>query len=94
MQYDELQQQAMGLNATELDAARQTIRPGKDQDAIQRLQTAYGKRFDSQIITQIREDVGELLNEATEVVSVRKHLQQPVEQQDERHYKKPHIQER
>lgn len=60
MQYTELQQQAVDMDAMELDTTRHTIRPNKDHKMPHRLQTAYGKKFDPRTLAWSRkdEDVG------------------------------------
>lgn len=75
-QYADLRQQAAGMDAAKLDAARQAIRPGKNQEAAERLQAAYGPQYDSQTMAQSRKDVAAMLGEDAEPVSVRQRLQQ------------------
>ena len=81
-QYTELQQQAVDMDAMELDAARHAIRSDKEYEVLQRLQATYGKKFDSGMLTQSRMDVAEMLGETAEPVSIREKLQQSVEQTD------------
>lgn len=92
-QYSELQQQTKDIDSIELDTARQAIRPNRERETVQQLQTAYGKRFDSDMLAQSRKDVAKMLDEATEPVSVRKNLQQLYEYQDRQHHAKKHDQE-
>ena len=93
-QYAELQQQAADVDATELDAARHAIRPDQELEAAQRLQAAYGKKFDSGTLAQSQKDVAEMLDESTEPVSIRQTLQQLQGQQHRKSHKKEHSQER
>ena len=75
-QYSELQQQAADMDSTELEAARQAIRPGKESEMVQRLQTTYQKRFDFRLLTKSQKDVADLLGEIVEPVSIQQKLQQ------------------
>ena len=73
-QYTELQQQAAGMDAMELNASRHAIRPGKEWETAQRLQAAHGKKFDSTMLTQSRKDIAEMLDEPAEPVSIHQKL--------------------
>ena len=70
-QYTELQQETIAMDSTDLDTARQAIRPAKECETIQRLQTTYGKKFDSRTLAQSQMDVAEMLDETAESVSIR-----------------------
>ena len=91
-QYAELQQQTADMDATELNSARQPIRPDKEREVIQQLQDTYGKRFDSGTLAQSRKDIDKMLDETVEPASIHKKLQQAIDQRDNRHHKK--LQER
>ena len=93
-QYTELQQQAADMDVMELDTARHAIRPNKERETAQRLQAAYGKKFDSGKLVQSRKDVAEILDESAEPVSIHQTLQQFQGQQNGQHHKKEHSQER
>ena len=93
-QYTKLQQQAADMDAMELDAARHVIRPDKEYETVQRLQAAYGKKFDSGTLDQSRKDVAKMLGKPMEQVSVRQALQQLQGQQSREIQKKEHSQER
>lgn len=93
-QYTELQQQAEGMDDMELDTARHAIRPDKEYETVRRLQTAYGKKFDSRTLSQSRKDVAEMLDESAEPVSIRQTLQQLQGQQNRQDYGKGREQER
>lgn len=73
-QYDELQQQTADMDAMELNAARQAIRPDRERETIRLLQTTYGKRFDSKMLTQSQKEVTEMLDGTMESVSIRQKL--------------------
>ncbi|MDE7242795.1 MAG: MobA/MobL family protein [Oscillospiraceae bacterium] len=79
-QYTELQQQASDMDTTELETARQAIRPGKEHETVHRLQATYRKKFDSILLVQSQKDVADLLDEVVEPMSIREKLQQSVKQ--------------
>ena len=93
-QYTELQQQAADMDALELDTACHAIRPAKECETIQRLQTTYGKKFDSRTLAQSQMDVAEMLDETAESVSIRQELQQLQGQQNRQSHEKERSQER
>ena len=93
-QYTELQQQSADMDTIELDTARHAIRPDKEYETLQRLQAAYGKKFDSGTLAQSRMDVAEMLNETAEPVSIRQNLQQLQVHQTKQSYEKERGQER
>ena len=93
-QYTELQQQSADIDAIELDTARHAIRPDKEYETLQRLQSAYGKKFDSGALAQSRKDVAKILDEPVESVSIRQTIQQLQGQQHRESHKKEHSQER
>jgi len=84
-EYAALQQQAADIDAVELNAARQGVRPDKEREVAQQLQSTDGKRFNSEVLAQSRKDVIGLLSDAAGSVSIRKRLQQSVEQQGKRY---------
>ncbi len=93
-QYTELQQQAADTDAIGLDTACHAIRSDKEWETVQRLQAAYGKKFDSGMLMQSRMDVGEMLGEIAEPVSIRQKLQQLQRQQNRQRHEKERGQER
>ena len=93
-QYAELQQQAADMDAMELEAARHAIRPDQELEAAQRLQAAYDKKFDLGMLVQSRMDVGEMLGEIAEPISIHQKLQQLQRQQNKQKHEKEHGQER
>ena len=93
-QYSELQQQAADMDAMELDTARHAIRSGKERKTAQRLQATHGKKFDSGMLAQSRMEVGEMLGETVEPVSIRQKLQQLQGQQHKQSHEKERGQER
>ena len=93
-QYTELQQQAVDMEALELDTACHAIRSDKERETVQRLQAAYGKKFDSGTLAQSRMDVAKMLSETAEPVSIRQKLQQLQGQQNRQSHEKERSQER
>ena len=75
-QYAGFQEQAAEFDPAELYEARQTIRSGHEQSAIQRVQDAYGDKYNLLMMFESRRDVGELLNEEMEARSLRERLRQ------------------
>ena len=92
-QYTELQQQSADMDTIELDTARHAIRPDKEYETLQRLQAAYGKKFDSGTLAQSRMDVAKMLSETAEPVSIRQKLQQLQGQQNRQSHEKERSQE-
>ena len=93
-EFSELRQQAFDFDDAELAEARRTIRPDKEHEAIQQLQAAYGKKFDSRTLAQSQMDVAEMLDETVEPVSIRQKLQQLQRQQNRQNHGKERGQER
>ena len=93
-QYIELQQQAADMDAMELDTVRHAIRSGKERETAQRLQAAYGKKFDSGMLVQSRMDAAEMVGETTEPVSIRQSLKPLPGQQNSQSHKIEHSRER
>lgn len=93
-QYTELQQQAANMDTIELDVARHAIRPDKERETVQRLQAAYGKKFDSGMLEQSRKNIAKILDDTAEPVSIRQKLQQLQVQQNRQSREKRRDQER
>lgn len=74
-EYAELQEQAAGLDPIELYNARQELRPDKEQDATARIQKAYGKKYNPQLMAEGKGEVSSLLNEYGEEQSIRERIQ-------------------
>ena len=73
-EYTELQEQAAGLDPIELYNARQELRPDKEQDAAARIQKAYGKKYNPQLMAEGKGEVSSLLNEYGEEQSIRERI--------------------
>ena len=94
VQYTELQRRTVDMDATELNAARQSIRLDRERETFQRLQATYRRKFDSSLLLQSRKNVAGWLDESTAPTSIRQHLQRSYERQDKQHYTREHNQER
>lgn len=69
-----MQEQAAGLDPIELYNARQELRPDKEQDAAARIQKAYGKKYNPQLMAEGKGEVSSLLNEYGEEQSIRERI--------------------
>lgn len=79
----------------ELAEQRIALQGEKIQSATSKIKAAYGEKFDPLILFNSKRDVSELLEEKTEVQSIREHLQKKQEQTSERKKtSKKHEQER
>ena len=80
-QYAELQEQAAGMDATELMDARLAVREDKERSAIDRVKAAYGEKYDPMMMHDSKRDVANLLHEDAEARSIRERLRQKQQQQ-------------
>ena len=79
-QYAELKEQAAEFAPDELQDARLALRPAMERSAVDRVQSAYGNKYDPLIMYDSKRDVAHLLNEHEEKKSVREFLQQQTAQ--------------
>ena len=79
--YDELNEQATGMDAAELIDARLSIRGEKERSATSRIKAAYGEKFDPMLMYDSKRDVATLLHEEAETRSVRERLRRKQQQQ-------------
>lgn len=94
-QFSELREQAKNVDSMELAEQRIALQGEKIQSATSKIKAAYGEKFDPLILFNSKRDVSELLEEKTEVQSIREHLQKKQEQTSERKKtSKKHEQER
>ena len=92
-QYADLKEQAAEFDPDKLQDARLALRPAMERSAVDRVQSAYGNKYDPLIMYDSKRDVAVLLNEHEEKKSVREFLRQ--NQQSYQHKKsKCHGQER
>ena len=74
-QFSELREQAKNVDSMELAEQRIALQREKIPSATSKIKAAYGEKFDPLILFDSKRDVSELLEEKTEVQSVREHLQ-------------------
>ncbi len=80
-QYAELQEKAAEFEPSALDDARQALRPDVEQSAIQRIQQAYGDKYNHALMQESKRETSRLLNEDTDYPrSVRERLRQAEQQ--------------
>ncbi len=73
-QFSELREQTKDVDSMELAEQRAALQPDKIQAATSKIKAAYGEKFDPLILFDSKRDVSELLEEKTEVQSVRERL--------------------
>lgn len=86
-QYADLKEQAAEFDPDELQDARLALRPAMVRSAVDRVQSAYGNKYDSFAMLDSKRDVSALLNEHEEKESVQKFLWQQQTVQTTRHRK-------
>ena len=86
-QYADLQEQAAEFDPDELQDTRLALRPVMERSAVERVQSAYGDKYDLLMLYDSKRDVAELLNEKKEEKSVREFLRQQQTAQTPRHRK-------
>ncbi len=94
-EYAELKEQAGEFDADELMTERLAIRPNKEHSAVDRVQSAYGDRYQPLMMYDSKRDVSDMLGEETEVRSIRERLRKKQQTKTQRQKKpKHHEQER
>ena len=94
-EYSELQEQAVEFDPDELMDERLAIRPSKEHSAVDRVQSAYGDRYQPLMMYDSKQDVSDMLGEGTEAQSIRERLCQKQQAQTHQPKKlKQHEQER
>ena len=86
-QYAELKEQAAEFDQNELQDARLALRPAMERSAVDRVQSAYGNKYDSLMMYDSKRDVVALLNEHGKKRFVQKFLRQQQRAQKPRHRK-------
>ena len=79
-QYAELKEQSAEFAPDELQDARLTLRPAMERSAVDRVQSAYGDKYDSLMMYDSKRDVANLLHEEAEERSIRERLRQKQQQ--------------
>lgn len=96
-EYTKLQEQAAEFDPAKLYEARLAIRSGHERNSIQRVQEAYGDKYNLLMMFDSRREVGALLNEEVEARSLRERLRQKQQRRqktDQQRKPKHHEQER
>ena len=76
-QYHLLEGQARDFDSVELQKARLSLRPEKENTAAQKLQEAYAWQFDPAIISEAKKNISALLRETIEKYSVMEYVHDP-----------------
>ena len=86
-QYADLKGQAVEFDPDELQDARLALRPAMERSAVDRVQAAYGGKYDPLVMYDSKRDVADMLHEETEARSIRKHLRQKQQTQQKQNKK-------
>lgn len=90
-QYAELQTHAAEFESSELYEARQALRPGKEQSAVQRIQSTYGEKYSYITMSDSKREASKLLNEYSEdrAMQALRRKQHRKAEQEHRHNQSP-----
>ena len=80
-EYAGLREQAQGFDPVQLYEARQAIRPGKEQEAENRAQQAYGEKYSPLLMFDSKKAVSRMLDEDAERLAVRRMVRQTQKEQ-------------
>lgn len=85
-QYVDLKEQAAEFDQEELQDARFALRPAMERSTVDRVQSAYGDKYDPLIMYDSKRDVADLLHEEMKACSIREYLRQkqPTQQRHEK----------
>ena len=83
-QYADLKGQAAEFDPDELQDARRALRPAIERSAVNRVQSAYGDKYDPLTMYDSKRDVAGMLHKEAEARSIREHLRQKQQQQAQR----------
>ena len=86
-QYADLKEQAAEFDPDELQDARLALRLAMERSAVDRVQAAYGGKYDPLVMYDSKRDVADMLHEETEARSIRKHLRQKQQAQQKQNKK-------
>ena len=75
-EYAGLREQAQGFDPVQLHEARHAIRPGKEQEAENRVQQVYGEKYSPLLMFDSKKAVSRMLNENIEQQAVRRMVRQ------------------
>ena len=79
-QYADLKEQTEEFDPDELQDARLALRPAMERSAVDRMQSAYGNKYDPLMMYDSKRDVANLLREEAEERSIRERLRQKQQQ--------------
>lgn len=80
-QYAELKSQSAEFDSDELQDARLALRPAMERSAVDRVQSAYGDRYQPLMMYDSKRDVSDMLHEEAETRSIHERLRQKQQQQ-------------
>ena len=86
-EYHNLEARAEELDPDELKAARLSLRPEEEKRAVSKLEDAYGSSYDYDTMSEAKDHVLDLLDEArsdTATISLRENLKQKQKEVQER----------
>ena len=87
-EYAGLREQAQGFDPVQLHEARHAIRPGKEQEAENRVQQVYGEKYSPLLMFDSKKAVSRMLNEDIEQQAVRRMVRQAQKEHPIFHLKK------
>ena len=86
-QYADLKTQSAEFDPDELQDARLDLRPAMERSVVDRVQSAYGDKYDYLMMCDSKRDVADILHEETEARSIREHLRQKQQAQQKQNKK-------
>ena len=86
-QYANLKEQTVEFDLDELQDARLALRPVMERSAVDRVQAAYGNKYDPLVMYDSKRDVADMLHEETEARSIREYLRQKQQAQQKQNKK-------
>lgn len=89
-EYANLKEQCTDFDFTELYAHKMVLRPEKTTNAAQRIQSAYGEKYDPLVMFDSKRDVSELLHEDAENRAFQRELEQQKQQEHKTTQKEKH----
>ena len=75
-QYADLKEQGAEFDPDELQDARLALRPAMERSVVDRVQSAYGDKYDPLMMYDSKRDVAGMLHNEAEARSIREHLRQ------------------
>ena len=86
-QYADFKEQAAEFDPDELQDARLALRSVMERSAVDRVQSAYGNKYDPLLIYDSKRDVAGMLHNEAETRSIREHLRQKQQAQQKQNKK-------